>query len=428
MSTELEAENAALLQFLYACPAGLLEFSADGTLGLVNPAAMGLLLPVAGRPFVVNLFDVMEGCAPELRNIVQGFAPPQGSVCDGHRIITGRGEGSTVLSCSIAKLARDRYVATLSDVTEQVARERRLKEAETWFASLLDGIDDVAVLSLDAAGCIAAVTPSATRQTGFPAPALLGRSFAAFDRPDRASATPSAGEAITVARRDGWHLHEGWHALADGGRYWCQRLIAVRDQADGEAAGFAMVIRAVTRRQGDAADLRRMLTRDHLTGASNRAHFFETAERLRQRALREGEPMALVLLDIDHFKRVNDAHGHAAGDAVLREVARRCAAELRPEDLFARLGGEEFVVLMPEAGLAAACGVAEGLRAALAARPVEAEGLVLPVTASFGCCSLDAGEGRALADLLAAADAALYDAKRAGRDRVAAAGPDQAAA
>lgn len=428
MTPDLEAENAALLQFLYACPAGLIEFSADGTIGMVNPAAMGLLMPIANRPFVINLFDVMDRCAPELRNLVQQFAPLQGTICDGHRIVTGRGEQSAVLACSIVKLAQDRYVATLSDVTEQVARERRLKQAETWFASLLDGVDDVAVLSLDANGCIDAVTPSATRQTGFTEAELLGKPFEWFDRPDRASAVPLPGEAIAVAQRDGWHLHEGWHALADGGRYWCQRLIAVRDETAGAVAGYTLVIRAVTRQGRDAADLRRMLTRDHLTGASNRAHFFEMAERQLMRALRDDGALALVVLDVDHFKRVNDEHGHAAGDVVLREVARRCKAELRPQDIFARLGGEEFVVLLPSTPLVEASAVAERLRASLAREPINADGIQLCITASFGCSALDADPATSLAGLLAAADSALYRAKRAGRDRVALSNANQAAA
>jgi diguanylate cyclase (GGDEF)-like protein/PAS domain S-box-containing protein len=428
VTTDLEAENAALLQFLYACPAGLVEFSAAGAIGMINPAAMGLLMPIAGRPFVINLFDVMDGCAPELRNLVQQFMPQQGTVCDGHRIVTGRGERSTILACSIVKLTEDRYIATLSDVTEQVARERRLKQAETWFASLLDGVDDVAVLSLDANGCIDAVTPSATRQTGFTETELLGRPFEGFDRPDRASAMPLPGEAIAVARRDGWYLHEGWHALADGGRYWCQRLVAVRDEAAGAVAGYTLVIRAVTRQGCDTADLRRMLTRDHLTGASNRAHFFETAERQLVRALQDAGSLALVILDVDHFKRVNDEHGHAAGDVVLREVARRCEAELRPEDIFARLGGEEFVVLLPGTKLMAASAVAERLRASLAREPIDAGGIKLRITASFGCSALDTDPAASLAGLLAAADIALYRAKRAGRDRVELSHADQAAA
>ena len=428
MTTELEADNAALLQFLYACPIGLVEFSVTGSIGMVNPAAMGLLLPIAGRPFVTNLFDVMDGSAPEFRNMIQQFVPSHGAVCDGHRIMIGRGEQSTVLSCSIVKLTLERYIATLSDVTEQVDRERRLKQAETWFASLLDGVDDVAVLSLDAGGRIDAITPSVVRQTGFAEADLLGRPFETFDRPDRASATPLPGEAIAVARRDGWHLHEGWHARADGGRYWCQRLVAVRDHADGAATNYTLVMRAVTRQGRDAADLRRMLTRDHLTGVSNRAHFFEVAERELVRSLRDGGSLALIVLDIDHFKRVNDEHGHAAGDAVLREVARRCEAELRPEDTLARLGGEEFVVLMPGAALAAAAAAAERLRISLVREPIDGGGIRLPITASFGCSALDIAPTASLAGLLAAADSALYRAKRTGRDRVAVSDADLAAA
>jgi diguanylate cyclase (GGDEF)-like protein len=284
------------------------------------------------------------------------------------------------------------------------------------------------VLSLDANGCVDAVTPSATRQTGFTEAELLGRPFEWFDRPDRATAMPLPGEAIAVARRDGWYLHEGWHALADGGRYWCQRLVAVRNEAAGVAAGYTLVIRAVTRQGRDTADLRRMLTRDHLTGASNRAHFFETAERQLVRALRDAGSLALVVLDVDHFKRVNDEHGHAAGDVVLREVARRCETELRPEDIFARLGGEEFVVLLPETSLMKASAVAERLRTSLASEPIVAGGIELRITASFGCSALDTDPAASLAGLLAAADNALYRAKRSGRDRVELSHPDQAAA
>lgn len=428
MTAELEAENTTLLQFLYACPAGLIEFSAAGDIGLINPVAMGLLLPIAGRPFVTNLFEVMDGCAPELLNMIQQFAPSHGTVCDSHRIVTGRGGQSAVLACSIVKLTEERFIATLSDVTEQVAREKRLKQAEVWFASLLDGIDDVAVLSLDVDGCIDGVTSSVVRQTGFTEADLLGRPFESFARPDRASAMPLPGEAIAIARRDGWHLQEGWHARGDGSRYWCQRLVAVRDNSDGTTAGFTLVVRAVTRQGRDAADLRRMLTRDHLTGVSNRAHFFEAAERHLARCLRDSRSLALIVLDVDHFKQVNDEHGHAAGDKVLCEVARRCESELRPEDVFARLGGEEFVVLLPGATLVAAAAVAERLRIALASNAFDIGGIGLHITASFGCSALDATTTASLAGLLAAADTALYQAKRAGRNRVALSQAGQVAA
>ncbi len=123
------------------------------------------------------------------------------------------------------------------------------------------------------------------------------------------------------------------------------------------------------------------------------------------------------MLDVDRFKAVNDGHGHAAGDSVLRAVAARAAAAIRAGDLLARVGGEEFAILLPGADLARAAEAAERVRATLAERPVEAGGTALAVTASLGCAALASGE--APEALVARADARLYAAKGAGRNRVA---------
>jgi diguanylate cyclase (GGDEF)-like protein len=164
--------------------------------------------------------------------------------------------------------------------------------------------------------------------------------------------------------------------------------------------------------------LAELARRDPLTGLANRRAFEEALRREVARARRAGAALAVAALDVDHFKRVNDAHGHPAGDAVLAAVAARAAAALRAGDLLARVGGEEFAALLPGAGLPAAVEVAERIRAALAAAPVEASGQALRVTVSLGCAAL-APEDADEAALLARADARLYDAKRSGRDRVA---------
>jgi diguanylate cyclase (GGDEF)-like protein len=165
------------------------------------------------------------------------------------------------------------------------------------------------------------------------------------------------------------------------------------------------------------ADLALASRRDALTGLPNRRAFEEDLAREAARAARTGAPLAVVVLDVDRFKAVNDAHGHAAGDAVLRAVAARAGAAVRAGDVLARVGGEEFAILLAGADLARAVEAAERLRRALAAAPVEAAGLALRVTASFGCAALGAGE--APQALVARADARLYEAKRDGRDRVA---------
>ena len=156
---------------------------------------------------------------------------------------------------------------------------------------------------------------------------------------------------------------------------------------------------------------------DGLTGVRNRRHFMDQATRELAAARRHGLPLAALMLDIDHFKQVNDTYGHATGDQVIRAVAQRLAALIRPEDLLGRYGGEEFsLVVREDAGGAAA--LAERLRAALAADPVPTDDGPLPVTISVGVAVLQRSD-TAVDSVLARADAALYKAKHAGRNQVA---------
>ena len=420
----LRDENAELLQFLYACPIGLISLGADGTMSMLNPLAMQLVLPLARNHEIANLFKILEPYAPELRNMLTSFTLQQGTICDAHRVFVGRGDSrdmDKVLSCTLVKLSHDRYVATLSDATMQVAQERRLKQAEAWFSSLIDGVDDFAAISLDAKGRIDHVNASARRQTGFEEHELIGSDLDVFDAPDPASSVLCSREQVALATRDGWHLDEGWCARRDGSRQWCQRLISVcREEGDIEGrtiSGYTVVLRAVTRKTADAASLRRRLTTDHLTGASNRAHFFEVAEREALRCRRDGVSTALLLLDIDHFKNVNDTFGHAVGDEALKAISAACRGALRPQDTMARLGGEEFVILLPSTDLQRAGEVAERLRGSIASLVIVTPSEVLTVTASFGCSVMDE-KTIDVAVVLAASDRALYAAKRAGRNRV----------
>ncbi|MCC6644813.1 MAG: GGDEF domain-containing protein [Polyangiaceae bacterium] len=163
-------------------------------------------------------------------------------------------------------------------------------------------------------------------------------------------------------------------------------------------------------------------TRDGLTGVYNRKQLDLRVEQAVDDAVAEGTPLSLIVLDIDHFKKVNDERGHSAGDEVLRRVAAALAARLRRDDVIGRYGGEEFVIVA-EADLDAAAQLAERLRAELAAEPIDLPGGALRVTVSAGVAAL--GEAGASAkDVFELADRRLYEAKRAGRDRVVA-GPLQ---
>lgn len=162
---------------------------------------------------------------------------------------------------------------------------------------------------------------------------------------------------------------------------------------------------------------RRLARTDALTGFANRAGFVEAADRALRRAARRGQPITLVVFDLDLFKQVNDSHGHLAGDAVLRAVADTLRDLPGPERLVGRIGGEEFAMLLPGATPAEARGHAEACRLAIAGTEAQHEGRALRVTASFGVARADLVPAP-LAELLARADRALYRAKHAGRDRI----------
>ena len=163
-------------------------------------------------------------------------------------------------------------------------------------------------------------------------------------------------------------------------------------------------------------------TRDALTGAYNRLHFDERLRAEVAFAARHASDASLVLLDIDHFKRVNDTYGHQVGDVVLSEVAKLSQRSLRTEDVFARFGGEEFAVILRGITLAGARKLGERLRIAVESNPIAADGKAVPVTLSAGCASLADTPAPSAEELIRIADRRLYLAKAQGRNRVIAAG------
>ncbi len=162
-----------------------------------------------------------------------------------------------------------------------------------------------------------------------------------------------------------------------------------------------------------------LAARDGLTGLFNRGHFDRALGAAMDSAARTGQPLSLALLDIDHFKQINDAHGHALGDRVLCEVARRLSSAMRRTDLVARYGGEEFVILLPGTDREAALGRIELLRRATAEQPIDiGDGRTLTINFSAGIAGMPAdAEATAPKALVNCADARLFAAKRAGRGR-----------
>lgn len=193
---------------------------------------------------------------------------------------------------------------------------------------------------------------------------------------------------------------------------WAERafLVLVYVAATMSALNFCLI-------SNDAfnGELRRLASSDPLTGLPNRRRLVERGEEEIRRARRYRRPLAALVMDLDHFKSINDLYGHVGGDAALKATAAACRKTLRDVDMFGRLGGEEFVAVLPETSLDEAAAAGERLRSALACLIVD-ETNDLRLTASFGAAVLRNGEN--FTDLLARADAAMYCAKRAGRDRV----------
>jgi diguanylate cyclase (GGDEF)-like protein len=158
--------------------------------------------------------------------------------------------------------------------------------------------------------------------------------------------------------------------------------------------------------------------RDGLTRAYNKRYFSERVESELQYALRHDAPVSLIFLDIDHFKRINDAHGHQAGDHVLVQLATLASSMLGEDDVFARYGGEEFAVIARGLDISAAEALSERIRASVEAHPFTAGDQTIPVTISIGVSRAPAPGIATTIDLVARADEALYAAKRAGRNRV----------
>lgn len=429
MEQSQEIEYEQLLQFVYACPVGLVDMARDGTIRMMNPVATKFAMPLAVGGLLTNLLTAFEDKAPELRSLIEDFSARRGTICENHRIYVGatsaaKPDEQVVLSCTVVKLQEERYVVTLTDVSVQVHQERRLREAETWFGSLLEGVKDFGVASLGTDGRIDAVNSSLLAQTGFDELQLLALPIANLLEAQPSGKGTYMDRRLEQARRDGWHIDEGWGLRQNGERYWCQSLIAVcADKFAGSEAsiqGYTVIMRKVERRDTDMLELKRLLRTDHLTGAYNRGAFFEAAEREYMQSLGSGRPFAILMFDIDHFKLINDSYGHGVGDDVLRSVSSACQLAMRPGDTFARIGGEEFTILMPDTSLEESVEIAERVRKVICSMPVSVGEARLKVTASFGCAAGPLSIGSAAA-LLAAADGALYSAKRAGRNRTEAA-------
>jgi len=227
-----------------------------------------------------------------------------------------------------------------------------------------------------------------------------------------AAAFASGVRAVLRGERDHFQMEYPCHAPTEN-RWFLGDVTRLGGRRKGAVISHA----TITNRKLLEFKLMRLAETDGLTGLPNRRYFIAAANLEVERVRRFGAQASLVMLDLDHFKTVNDTHGHSGGDQALGHLARVCRKRLRQIDLLARIGGEEFALLLPGTSEAGALAVAEVLRRALSETPVKAGGGDFSMSASFGVAEISPGD-TSVAGPLDRADRALYAAKRAGRNRV----------
>ena len=237
------------------------------------------------------------------------------------------------------------------------------------------------------------------------------------DPEERAIARKQWDDAQKALEQDPTKAHSmEWRVFCQDGQY---RLMSNRMNKIG--THYSFIYWDITEQRRLEDQLRALATTDTLTGLHNRRHFFVESERLLTEAQVEKLPLCLLILDIDHFKTINDTRGHRAGDDALTTIAARCRAALRRGDLLARFGGEEFTIVLKNTLPDEALTIAERIRASFADQPILHDHDRFSVTTSIGLAAAEPGMA-SMDQLVEKADKALYAAKRGGRNRVVAAG------
>ncbi|AHF05340.1 hypothetical protein MARPU_01235 [Marichromatium purpuratum 984] len=299
----------------------------------------------------------------------------------------------------------------ITDISAYKRAEQALRDHQATLRALLDTPDD-SMLLMDTTGKLIACNDMTARQLHRDRRQLIGSSlFAQLPTETAANLRRQLREVINSAEptryqeqyRDRWFDHTLYPVC----------------NAHHQVSQLALYSRDITEQKQLERTLEQLAISDPLTGLFNRRQFWSLAEQDLAQAARKRTPTSALMIDIDHFKSINDRHGHLIGDEVLQTVAGQLKLNLRHSDILCRYGGEEFAALLPETDLATACETAERLRQCIADTPVETDQGALSLTISIGVAELVGGFRTRLSALLECADRKLYAAKQAGRNRIA---------
>ena len=428
-----EQELEDILQFVYLMPVGVVRLGPDGTVEMINPKAVQLLQDMDVDSGLADGMAILDALGEGLAAAWRESTGRVGTVTAPRRCSPPQPAGEPFhLLVQMVRPDLRCTMVSLEDITTTVEQEREISRQRRRIGLVLEHIHGYCVAMLDASGAVAEWNPSigrllgATEQSAVGQPLLNGSAqdvhAGALPRKDAKGANDAndandgmGGIRAAVAAQGWCRLQAPWRHR-DGHVLWGDCVVPPVVEAGGLTSGYVACIRDITEEHQRTQQLLGEALTDPLTGLHNRRGLEQQLAALARRPTGPPARMAWVMVDIDHFKRVNDSHGHDGGDAVLKAVATALKGAARDGDPLARLGGEEFVLLLPDASAAVGFRVAERLRLAVQALALRHATRSVHVTASFGVA--EQAEGEPWAAVLERADAALHRAKHSGCNRV----------
>ena len=430
LESDSEKEFQSLLTFLYMAPVGIVQVTVDGQISLMNPMAANLLMPLQLNGTLANLFEAIDHSAPEVSTLVAAFDRPTGIICKAIRFSpffrARRYTENKTFELTLLKVDPDTLMAVLTDVTDTVVREEQIRLGAAWYNAMLNEHCRYGVAGLDQKGHVLNWSDAMEKLTGFRAHDIIGKTCALLfdDTPSFFTRLPDLLYDVTES---GWTLQNDWCAKPGGIRFWANYIISVPEVSVLHAGDpalsslkptcYVLSMRDINQHADASEKMMHATSCDDLTGLLNRRAFFDKADAEMNRWRRSKRPLSVLVIDADHFKTINDRFGHEVGDTALKSLAASIQHCVRQLDITARIGGEEFAVLLPYTTLADAKELAERIRHCVHKMVIEPSDLDITLTISVGVAQMD----ESVADmrgLIKAADAALFNAKKAGRNQV----------